>query len=145
MRHLVRLVTPPGGVCLDPFLGSGTTALAASEEGMKCIGIEREREYLDIAVGRLIATPMGLGLDVGAPVRKAGAKQRGNKDKDGRPTLGSRRSPTDDSYMGGWTGTDLDELDDVENPDGTYHAADMGTAWSRDSRPLFPDDEEPAA
>lgn len=63
MRHLVRLVTPPGGVTLDPFLGSGTTALAASEEGFRCIGIEREAEYLDIAVGRLMATPMGLGLE----------------------------------------------------------------------------------
>jgi DNA modification methylase len=35
MRHLVRLVTPPGGVVLDPFLGSGTTCLAASEEGFR--------------------------------------------------------------------------------------------------------------
>ena len=70
MRHLVRLVTPPGGTCLDPFLGSGTTALAASEEGFRCIGIEREAEYLEIAKGRLMATPMGLGLDVPAPTSK---------------------------------------------------------------------------
>lgn len=62
MRHLVRLVTPTGGTVLDPFLGSGTTALAASEEGFHCIGIEREPEYLDIAKARLIATPMGFGL-----------------------------------------------------------------------------------
>jgi DNA modification methylase len=67
MRHLVRLVTPNGGTVLDPFLGSGTTCLAASEEGFKSIGIERELEYLDIAKGRLMATPMGLGLDVPAP------------------------------------------------------------------------------
>jgi site-specific DNA-methyltransferase (adenine-specific) len=59
MRHLVRLVTPPGGVVLDPFLGSGTTCLAASEEGFRSIGIEREVEYLEIAKGRLMATPMG--------------------------------------------------------------------------------------
>jgi hypothetical protein len=70
MRHLVRLVTPTNGVVLDPFLGSGTTALAASEEGFRCIGIEREAEYLEIAKGRLIATPMGLGLDVAAPTKK---------------------------------------------------------------------------
>jgi DNA modification methylase len=63
MRHLVRLVTPNGGTVLDPFLGSGTTALAASEEGFRCIGIEREAEYLEIAKGRLMATPMGLGLE----------------------------------------------------------------------------------
>ena len=62
MRHLVRLVTPTGGTVLDPFLGSGTTALAASEEGFSCIGIEREAEYLDIARGRLAATPIGMGL-----------------------------------------------------------------------------------
>lgn len=62
MRHLVHLVTPPGGVILDPFLGSGTTALAASEEGFRCLGIEKEPEYLEIAKGRLLATPMGMGL-----------------------------------------------------------------------------------
>jgi hypothetical protein len=67
MRHLVRLVTPVDGVVLDPFLGSGTTCLAASEEGFRSIGIERELEYLEIAKGRLMATPMGLGLDVPAP------------------------------------------------------------------------------
>jgi hypothetical protein len=70
MRHLVRLVCPPGGQILDPFLGSGTTALAASEEGFRCIGIERELEYLEIAKGRLMATPMGLGLDVPAPTQR---------------------------------------------------------------------------
>jgi DNA modification methylase len=76
MRHLVRLVTPPGGVVLDPFLGSGTTCLAASEEGFRSIGIERELEYLEIAKGRLMATPMGLGLDsevVQAPRKSIGA------------------------------------------------------------------------
>ena len=62
MRHLVRLVTPVDGVVLDPFLGSGTTALAASEEGFSCIGIEREAEYLEIARGRLAATKIGMGL-----------------------------------------------------------------------------------
>jgi DNA modification methylase len=68
MRHLVRLVTPTRGTVLDPFLGSGTTCLAASEEGLRSIGIEREAEYLEIAKGRLMATPMGLGLDVPAPL-----------------------------------------------------------------------------
>jgi DNA modification methylase len=70
MRHLVRLVTPPGGTVLDPFLGSGTTAIAANAEGFRAIGIEREKEYLDIAVARLAHQEIGLGLDVGAPVRK---------------------------------------------------------------------------
>lgn len=62
MRHLVRLVTPLGGVVLDPFLGSGTTAVACEMEGFGCVGIEREQEYLDIAQARLVAMPRGLGL-----------------------------------------------------------------------------------
>lgn len=53
MRHLVRLVTPPGGVVLDPFVGSGTTGIAARLEGLRFVGIEREREYLTIAEARI--------------------------------------------------------------------------------------------
>lgn len=48
MRWLVRLVTPPGGVVLDPFAGSGTTLEAAIVEGFRCIGIEREADYLPL-------------------------------------------------------------------------------------------------
>lgn len=44
--------TPPGGTVLDPFLGSGTTALAAKRLGRRCVGIERETEYCNLAVGR---------------------------------------------------------------------------------------------
>jgi site-specific DNA-methyltransferase (adenine-specific) len=62
MRHLVRLVTPPGGVVLDCFLGSGSTAIAANMEGFRCIGIERELEYLEIAKARLAHQRIGLGL-----------------------------------------------------------------------------------
>jgi DNA modification methylase len=53
MRYLVRLVTPPGGVVLDPFMGSGSTGKAAVLEGFRFIGIEREAEYLEIARGRI--------------------------------------------------------------------------------------------
>jgi site-specific DNA-methyltransferase (adenine-specific) len=53
MRWCIRLITPPGGVVLDPFGGSGTTGVAARAEGMRCILIEREAEYLDIIAGRL--------------------------------------------------------------------------------------------
>lgn len=63
MRHLVRLVTPTGGVVLDPFLGSGTTGLAAEMEGFAWIGIERELEYVQIAEARLNGTQRGLGLE----------------------------------------------------------------------------------
>lgn len=53
MGYLVRLVTPPGGVVLDPFMGSGSTIWAAREYGFRAIGIDREREYVDDAVRRL--------------------------------------------------------------------------------------------
>jgi DNA modification methylase len=53
MRHLVRLVTPPGGTVLDPFAGSGTTLVAAVLEGMNAIGCEMTDEYLPIIRGRV--------------------------------------------------------------------------------------------
>jgi DNA modification methylase len=62
MRHLVRLVTPPGGLVLDPFLGSGTTALACEMEGFPWLGIEKEAEYVAIAEARLNGVQKGLGL-----------------------------------------------------------------------------------
>lgn len=46
MAYLVRLVTPPGGVVLDPFAGSGTTGMACMREGFRAILIEREAEYV---------------------------------------------------------------------------------------------------
>lgn len=50
MQYLVRLVTPPGGLVLDPFAGTGTTGEAAFREGMRAVLIEREPEYqADIA------------------------------------------------------------------------------------------------
>ena len=53
MKWLVRLVCPPGGTVLDPFAGSGTTGIAALEEGFMFVGIEREAEYAEIARKRL--------------------------------------------------------------------------------------------
>ena len=53
MAYLCRLVTPPGGVVLDPFMGSGSTGKAAVREGFRFIGIEREAEYLAIAQARI--------------------------------------------------------------------------------------------
>lgn len=52
MRWLVRLVTPVGGVVLDPFCGSGSTLKAAILEGFSCIGVEKEGEYVEIAKAR---------------------------------------------------------------------------------------------
>lgn len=53
MRYLVRLVTPPGGTVLDPFCGSGSTGVAAMQEGFNFVGIERESEYAEIARRRI--------------------------------------------------------------------------------------------
>ena len=53
MKWLVRLVTPEGGVVLDPFAGSGTTLVACKMLGRKCVGIEREPEYVEIINQRL--------------------------------------------------------------------------------------------
>lgn len=53
MRYLCRLVTPPGGTVLDPFMGSGSTGKAAVLEGFSFIGIEREAEYVEIAKARI--------------------------------------------------------------------------------------------
>lgn len=53
MRWLVRLVMPPGGLVLDPFLGSGTTALACTAEGVRFLGLELQPHYVEIAQKRL--------------------------------------------------------------------------------------------
>jgi site-specific DNA-methyltransferase (adenine-specific) len=61
MRYLCRLVTPPGGVVLDPFTGSGSTGKAAILEGFRFIGIEREAEYVEIAKARIAAVDAAAG------------------------------------------------------------------------------------
>lgn len=53
MAYLCRLVTPPNGIVLDPFMGSGSTGIAALQEGFDFIGIEREAEYVEIAQSRI--------------------------------------------------------------------------------------------
>jgi site-specific DNA-methyltransferase (adenine-specific) len=53
MRYLRRLVTPPGGIVLDPFMGSGSTGKAAMYEGFEFVGIELTDEYLPIAKARI--------------------------------------------------------------------------------------------
>lgn len=62
MRWLVRLVTPPGGLVLEPFAGSGTTAEACIHEHLNCIAIEREADYLPLIIARL-TKPMELGFN----------------------------------------------------------------------------------
>jgi hypothetical protein len=55
MRWLIRLVTPEGGTVLDPFAGSGTTGVAAMQEGARAVLIEREPEYVEIIKARMEA------------------------------------------------------------------------------------------
>ena len=53
MRYLIKLVTPPNGIVLDPFLGSGTTAVAATLEGFEWIGCEMTEDYFPIIEARV--------------------------------------------------------------------------------------------
>jgi len=55
MRYLCKLITPKNGIILDPFLGSGSTAIAAKLEKFNWVGIEKEPEYCEIAKRRINA------------------------------------------------------------------------------------------
>lgn len=77
MRWLVRLVTPPGGLVLDPFTGSGTTGCAAVLEGFDFIGIEREAEYAEIAQARIKHWQrFPVGTDAEAALESASAEAK---------------------------------------------------------------------
>jgi site-specific DNA-methyltransferase (adenine-specific) len=73
MRYLVRLVTPPGGVVLDPFAGSGSTGVAAMLEGFDSILIEREAEYV-ADIKRKVAYYRGEGRLAAQEKGKVGAE-----------------------------------------------------------------------
>jgi len=87
MQWLVRLTTPKGGTCLDPFAGTGTTGEAAWREGMRCILVEREEEYLaDIA--------RRMDLAEKPTKRAAVAKTKGQlRGAEGTPLFGGEVSP----------------------------------------------------
>ena len=53
MKYLCRLIPPKGGTVLDPFMGSGSTGMAAKEENFEFVGIEKEEQYLNIASARI--------------------------------------------------------------------------------------------
>jgi DNA modification methylase len=63
MRYLVRLVTPPDGVVLDPFLGSGTTGCACVLEGVRFVGIERDADSHATALSRISDYAFASGLE----------------------------------------------------------------------------------
>jgi len=68
MRRLIRLVSRPGHTIIDPFLGSGTTGIAALLEGRNFIGVEREPDYFKIASTRITTVLREVtGSDVAAP------------------------------------------------------------------------------
>lgn len=62
MRYLCRLITPPGGTVLDPFMGSGSTGRGAISEGFRFIGIELDPEYARIAEARIRAVQPGMSF-----------------------------------------------------------------------------------
>ena len=62
MQYLVRLVTPPNGIVLDPFCGSGTTGIACKLEGFEFVGIEQDSEYCKIAEARIKSTVIEIKL-----------------------------------------------------------------------------------
>lgn len=64
MAYLCRLVTPPGGIVLDPFMGSGSTGKAAMREGFRFIGCEVSEEYLAIARARIEAAYLAANPDI---------------------------------------------------------------------------------
>lgn len=77
MEWLCRLVTPKGGTVLDPFLGSGTTGMAAVRMGFDFIGIEREAEYVELATRRIaLAANAPRSKPVGALERAEAADPR---------------------------------------------------------------------
>ena len=69
MAYLCRLVTPPGGVVMDPFMGSGSTGKAAVREWFQFVGIEREAEYLRIARKRISAQMVATSAQQNPPIQ----------------------------------------------------------------------------
>lgn len=53
MEWLVALITPPGGLVLDPFAGTGTTLQAARDKGFRAIGVEQDPDYIRLIETRL--------------------------------------------------------------------------------------------
>ena len=64
LAYLIEKIVPPGGLVLDPFLGSGATAIACAQTGRRCVGIESDPAYADIA-RRRVREAMGTGLLAG--------------------------------------------------------------------------------
>lgn len=79
MRWLCRLVTPPGGLIVDPFAGSGTTGVAAHAEGFNAIMIEREPDFAEDA-RRRISWAMGEAAHTSSLIRKPAPRPKADDD-----------------------------------------------------------------
>jgi len=79
MSYLCRLVTPPNGVVLDPFMGSGSTGKAALLEGFRFIGIEREADYFKIAQQRLAHSVESTPVKKSTPQKSKGTTPQKSK------------------------------------------------------------------
>ena len=64
MEYLIKMVTPKGGIVLDPFAGSGSTLVAAKQNGYQYIGIEMTEEYIPIIEARLLGVENDLFKDI---------------------------------------------------------------------------------
>lgn len=71
MQYLVRMVTPPGGICVDPFAGSGTTGIACKLEGFEFVGIDQEEDFCKIAEARIESWTDDLEVMVEREVKEA--------------------------------------------------------------------------
>jgi DNA modification methylase len=87
MQYLCRLITPPGGLVLDPFMGSGSTGKGAILEGFRFIGIEQDAEYIEIARRRIEWAFQQAHPTTGEFVTKAGRAE----DTDGLPMFGGEQ------------------------------------------------------
>lgn len=75
MQYLCRLITPPGGIVLDPFAGSGSTGEAAWREGFRCVLIEREADYAEDIRDRLRLADQGAATKKRAIAKKKGGDE----------------------------------------------------------------------
>ena len=87
MQYLCRLITPPGGLVLDPFMGSGSTGKGAVLEGFRFVGIEQDAEYIEIARPRIEWAFQQAHPTTGEFVTKAGKPD----DTDGLPMFGGEQ------------------------------------------------------
>ncbi|MEM7647209.1 MAG: site-specific DNA-methyltransferase [Pseudomonadota bacterium] len=76
MRYLIKMITPPNGIVLDPFMGSGTTGVAALFENFRFLGIEKQKEYFSICGRRLAGVQNRKKKNKNASPRQSTTKPR---------------------------------------------------------------------